>query len=323
VALAYGLSLLAIPLVLRRYGDHWWPTTVFMFGPRWVLALPYLVLLPLALVGARRLVPLLLVLAAACVVLVLGFNVPVRHTLSPPPPAAGFRLMTWNVGGRPSGASGQPVRVALELGVQVVVLQECQRRHLVAPTAWQERFDGGECLLSAFPILRAEGRPRQDVWKMGGSGAIQSYELDAPGGPFALTNVHLETPREGFEAIRWERWAGVPELEKKNAQRRLEARLAREWAEGFSRLPRIVAGDFNMTADSAVFREAWGDFRDAFEAAGLGFGHTKRTRLLGVRIDHVLVDPSWRVLSASVVHLEAARGLDHRPLVVELARKMP
>jgi hypothetical protein len=48
-----------VPFVLRRYGDGWWPTTLFMFGPRWVLGLPFLLLVPLAAVWARRLVVLL------------------------------------------------------------------------------------------------------------------------------------------------------------------------------------------------------------------------------------------------------------------------
>jgi endonuclease/exonuclease/phosphatase family metal-dependent hydrolase len=206
--------------------------------------------------------------------------------------------------------------MASRLGAQVVVLQECRQTHLDAAPGWHTHHDLGMCLLSQFPILRARGLPRDDVWRMGGSGAVVSYEIDAPGGPFALTNVHLETPREGLEAIRWERWAGVAELEKKNIHRRLEARLAREWVTAWSTLPGVVAGDFNMTVDSAVFRGTWGELGDAFTDAGLGFGYTKRTRLLGVRIDHVLVDRSWRVLRAEV----GSEGRDHRPFVAELAR---
>jgi endonuclease/exonuclease/phosphatase family metal-dependent hydrolase len=310
---------MAVPFALRRCGDHWWPTTAFMFGPRWVLGLPLLVLLPLAAVWARRLVVPLLLLAAAFVVFVLGFNVPVGRFDSRPASGTSLRLMTWNVGGLLGVDSGVPARVAVALGAQVVILQECEGKRPEAPAGWQSWADQDQCLLSLFPILRAEGRPRQDVLKMEGSGDIQSYEIDAPGGPFALTNVHLQTPHKGFEAIRRKRWTGIAELEKKNAQRRLAARLAREWADGFSNLPRVVAGDFNMTPDSAVFRETWGDLRDAFEAGGYGFGYTKPTRLLGVRVDHVLVDPSWRILSASVGHVEE-RGSDHWPLVVELAR---
>jgi endonuclease/exonuclease/phosphatase family metal-dependent hydrolase len=305
--------------MLRRLGDHWWPTTVFMFGPRWLLGLPLLVLVPLAATFRPRLLLLLVVAAVALLVLVLGFNLPFRRPSIPEEGAPRFRLMTWNVGGQGESDPTLAVRIASQLGAQVVVLQECGRMHVDAAPGWHIHHDLGMCLLSQLPIRRAEGLPRDDVWRMGGSGAIVSYELEAPGGPFALTNVHLETPREGLEAIRWRRWEGVDELEKKNVHRRLEARMAREWVDAWSSLPRVVAGDFNMTDESAVFREAWGDFNDAFVEAGVGFGYTKRTRLLGVRIDHVLVDRSWRVLRAEL----GPKRVDHRPFVVDLARAAP
>src|SRR5206468_2746884 len=49
---------------LLRAADLWWPATLLMFSPRWLLAVPPALLLPLALVLRRRaLVPLLLALA--------------------------------------------------------------------------------------------------------------------------------------------------------------------------------------------------------------------------------------------------------------------
>jgi endonuclease/exonuclease/phosphatase (EEP) superfamily protein YafD len=57
----------------------------------------------------------------------------------------------------------------------------------------------------------------------------------------------------------------------------------------------LVAGDFNMPAESAIFRECWANRTDAFRAAGWGFGHTKFSRWWGTRIDHILAGPPWAV----------------------------
>ena len=315
----YAACALAVPAVLGRLGDHWWPTTVFMFGPRWVVALPLVLLLLAALFLRPRLLPWLLALGALVGVLVLGFNLPWRRLAAPAPAAPAFRLLTWNVGGGgQERALASPAFLASARGVDVVVLQECRPSDREGLPGWHTHFDAGQCLMSRLPLARTDDRPRGDMWKLGGSGAIVSYEIEAPGGRFSLTNVHLETPREGLDALRYQGALGSGELERKNAQRRLEARLAREWVDTGPPLPRIVAGDFNMTCDSAVFREAWGDLTDAFSAAGFGFGHTKTTRFIGVRIDHVLVDRSWRVQSAEVEPKDP--GHDHQALVVELAR---
>ena len=62
--------------------------------------------------------------------------------------------------------------------------------------------------------------------------------------------------------------------------------------------PLILAGDFNMPADSTVYRATWGRFNNAFSRSGFGFGHTERPGsfgwLFGVRIDHILSGPHWR-----------------------------
>jgi hypothetical protein len=51
----------------------------------------------------------------------------------------------------------------------------------------------------------------------------------------------------------------------------------------------LVAGDFNLPIESAIYRQYWGDYTNAFSRSGIGTGRTKSTRLFGVRIDHILV----------------------------------
>jgi endonuclease/exonuclease/phosphatase (EEP) superfamily protein YafD len=70
-----------------------------------------------------------------------------------------------------------------------------------------------------------------------------------------------------------------------------------------------------MTVESAVFREHWSGYQDSFSTAGFGFGFSKRTRLIGVRIDHVLASPGWLCVKSWV---GPSLGHDHRPVLAVL-----
>jgi endonuclease/exonuclease/phosphatase (EEP) superfamily protein YafD len=80
--------------------------------------------------------------------------------------------------------------------------------------------------------------------------------------------------------------------------------------------PLLIAGDSNLPVESAIQRSSWGDFMNAFSTCGRGFGHTKATRLFGIRIDHILTSRHWRCIRATV--LDSPYGGDHAPLVVDL-----
>src|SRR4029079_7248164 len=117
--------------------------------------------------------------------------------------------------------------------------------------------------------------------------------IDTPLGRLNLLNVQLETIRDGLESILVDKFRGIPAFNANRAEAGYEALLAREWSRrGVGDL--IVAGDFNMPVESAIYREHWGDLRNAFSVCGQGFGHTKLTSWFGIRIDHVLMDGHWR-----------------------------
>ncbi len=93
---------------------------------------------------------------------------------------------------------------------------------------------------------------------------------------------------------------------------RLVERIAAETA------PVIVAGDFNEGPFSWAYRQirdAGTRRADAFLAAGEGDGRTYHARRPVVRIDYVLADPAFEVVSARV---RATTFSDHRPVVVRL-----
>ena len=140
------------------------------------------------------------------------------------------------------------------------------------------------------------------------------YVLHTPSGNVNFINVHLNTPRKGLEALMQGRRSQIQPVIDNIAQRRHESQLVKakiKLLEG----PVIIAGDFNMTADSAIFREFWSEYEDSFELAGFGFGYTKFLRKWGVRIDHLLVDRHWHSRKCVVA---GDVGSDHRPLISEL-----
>jgi endonuclease/exonuclease/phosphatase (EEP) superfamily protein YafD len=76
-----------------------------------------------------------------------------------------------------------------------------------------------------------------------------------------------------------------------------------------------VAGDFNLPADSAIFRDNWSWLQDAFGQAGWGYGYSKYTKYWGIRIDHVLTGPGWQARSCQV---QSDVGSDHLPPFTQL-----
>src|SRR5262249_42773454 len=150
---------------------------------------------------------------------------------------------------------------------------------------------------------------------MAGSGLFIRHAVETPAGTVYLTNVHLETPREGLERLGDSRGRDASVLRAKNAQREIESQLARHWGDESPGPARIVTGDFNMTVGSAGLRKHWAGYQDAFSESGFGFGFSKRTRHIFVRIDHVLASRGWLCVKSWV---GPSLGHDHRPVLAVL-----
>jgi vancomycin resistance protein VanJ len=283
-----------------------------------VVALPLIFLVLVAAFVDRRLAAALVLVQLLLAEPLFGFCLPWRLLLDCPDQASPrIRVVTWNVGGDGGARAAFEEMMTLE-APDVVLLQESGHRLPEATPGWYSSTEGGVAVLSRFPILGVAARDPSDVWRRAGSGAIVRYTLDTPLGRLDLTNVHLETPREGLESIlRFGPGAGaVAELEAKNAEREVEARLARHWVDLSASPLRLVAGDFNTPVESRLFRDHWEGLRDCHSTAGWGFGFTKHTRRIGTRIDHVLTGGGLACVSSRV---GASGGGDHAPLIVEIA----
>lgn len=300
-------------LSLRLGGDRWWWATLLLFGPRWILALPLIVLAPAAaLLRPRMLWPLA---GGVCFLSfgVLGMCAPWSALLDSEPNRPTLRVLTYNVGSGRSDLSGLD-RLIDEVRPDVVALQECSEElapKFLADPAWRVLRKRRLWLASRHPIEEEESVVDSGPLGYWGTIALRC-RLETPLGSVRVVNVHLETPREGLDAILGGGFAGRGVLQAEIERRAKISALARGLA---GEAPRtLVLGDFNMPADSAIYRRDWSRFANAFSRAGWGFGGSKMTRWFSVRIDHALGSDDWRAVRAWV---GPQLGSDHRPLIAE------
>lgn len=318
---AYLACAILACVVLWGWGDRWVPATVFLFAGRWLLLLPLLILVPLAAARPRLFLPLAAA-AAVIVVPVMGFRLGVQLPAGDDAVRGRLRVVTFNAeGGGP--ASMRLPDLLEDWRPDVVAFQECIGPLINAIRAlrgWHHNVQefGGLCLVSRYPIDTVAVMDRSTLERIaetssiGGSGNVIRYTIRTPYGPVDVTNLHLETPRKGFERLAGFDWAAM----RANTElREIEAHLARSWAEQGT-VPRLVVGDFNTPVESRIFQRHWSGYADAWEAAGRGFGWTRDNGWIDVRIDHVLAGPGWRVERVSVSPDNV--GSDHSPVIADL-----
>ncbi|MHB1035971.1 MAG: endonuclease/exonuclease/phosphatase family protein [Pirellulales bacterium] len=317
----YVAMVAGVWLLLRVGGDRWWFATVVLFGPRSLYALPLAVLGPLVL-WTRR--PMLRHLTAAALIVVgpiMGLCLPWAWLTAPE--GTTIRVLTCNI----SGSAVDVHRLAALIDLtqpDLVALQECPADlGMIWPKGWHV-CRAGELLIASPHPLDSQQAVRNDHppsrWPPV-NGLRCSVAM--PRGPVGFCCVHLNTPHRGLSEVLDRQTLVNParstELAAGIVNRRRESEDLAEWLQGGSG-PWIAAGDFNMPADSAIYRASWAGYVNAFSAAGLGFGYTKWTPvrgwLYGLRIDHVLAGGGWRPRSSWV---GPDVGSDHLPLVADLA----
>ncbi len=80
----------------------------------------------------------------------------------------------------------------------------------------------------------------------------------------------------------------------------------------------IVVGDFNNTQYSSVYRTIKGNMKDTFLEKGKGFGRTYNLLGFPIRIDYILADPAFEVISHQNFN---ERLSDHYPVMATLRLK--
>ena len=316
---AYAVGVLLLAFGLWQWGDRWWLMTVVMFGPRWLILLPLLVLLPMAFRRNKKMMIPMLVTAVIALGPIMGFRVGVRRWFGSPSDSLTLRVATFNAAGG-NTLQGPLSWVLNEIDAEIVAFQECgptlqQQIEQLPEISWYHHSDFQMCLLSRYPIRAVAQMDRETLELAGASGFVIRYAIEISDTVVNVTSVHLDTPREGLEGLRSGAVGqGLGNLRSKSFTREIESRQGRSWVDG-AKGPFIVLGDFNMPVESAIYQEYWGDLKNAFSQVGFGFGSTRMNGWIRVRIDHVLLGDGWRAVKAFV---GPKLGSDHRPMIAHI-----
>ena len=305
--------------LLWTLSDRWWPATLLLFGPRWILLLPLIVLLSAAAVLRRSLLVPLLAAMAILLVPVMGLRVGWRSWLGANDAPTALRVVTLNTDAAEWLALELPSRVE-QWRADIVALQECSealRETVQSMTGWHSHSGEQLCLLSRYPVREASVITWDDLAParetgVGGSSQAAKYVIEMPHRRIRFVNLHLETARKGVEGALQ---LGVRRIKENTVLRAAESQRTRAWLAG-DEGSLVVVGDFNMPVESAIYRRDWSDFRNAFSDIGIGFGMTRDNGWIQVRIDHILTGTSWRAKTAVV---GPVTGHDHRPVIAELS----
>jgi len=320
----FGLCCwLYLGVVLGLWGflaaaDLWWPATLFLFSPRWIVALPLIVLVPAA--GWLRrgaLLPLLLVLVFMLGP-VMGCRVPWQRVLSGAPPGKHFRILTCNMHYHPEG-SVPLERLVAATRPDIVVLQEwrdSESSPAFTGSEWHTHDVRGLYLASTFPLRRTTQFGDNSE---GEDGSIMRYELETPIGIVNVFSLHLASPRDGLAKVVHERGTAADDLEAASQMRWRQSQYLARLAADVSG-PLVLAGDFNTPPESAIFRRLWDRYTDAFGVAGWGWGYTFSGGRTLVRIDHILTGPGWHCERCWV---GPNIGSPHLPVLADLTWSAP
>ena len=314
---AYLATIVAVGAFMWIFGDSWWPASIVLFGPRWLLLLP---VVPLT-IGALLVRPHLLVPVVLGLVItlgpVMGFRTGWRRWISSAPPRT-LRIITFNVDAFGNPRFAEVPEVLSVYHPDIIVLQECAPRSTrpeLWPPGWTVQFATGSiCFGTRFPIVESTVLEKVQTGDQGGTGDAALFRILMDGDSIAVAGIHLETPRKGLESLRY---AGNSSRMPVNILvRDVGARRVSRWILGEARHP-IIVGDFNMPVESRIYRDYFSDCTNAFSTVGSGFGYTRVLRRFSARIDHVLTCGGWQPLH---VEIGPAIGSDHRPVIVDLAR---
>ncbi len=312
VGYALGMALVAVAVAMA--GDSNALGMLLLFGPRWLLVFPWVVLVPLAMLKSRGLA--LTAVAAAVVTLfwVSGFEMPRPNAIWNGAGAGkALRVVTYNTD-RSATLAQRIDTDMLAWDADVIVMQDCgpevDAAMKAAPPAgapYQVFRESEFCVATRLPVrspVRVEGT-RTD-------GRALSFAVEWQGKPVNIGTVHLPSPRNALWAAR----KGSADLLEVSVEQRAKASGATAaWLLESHRGPMIIGGDFNLPVESQALRRDWGGLRNAFSEAGWGFGHTMFAGRHRVRIDHVLVSREFTVRGA---HVLSGYPSEHQPVVADL-----
>jgi endonuclease/exonuclease/phosphatase family metal-dependent hydrolase len=343
VGVGYPLGLLVAWMLLRFSGEGWWLPLVGLYAPPVGFLCPAPVVLVVTWLWAGRrwfAAQLLAVLLALFGLLGFGLGLGRDGRAAQDPRA--FRLVSCNIQLGERGVPGILAQV-LKLQPNLVLLQEADAGLAAelrqAFTGWHIDQRGQFFLASRFAIREVREPPPlhyqvgEGGSPKGGEGGahFMAYTLDSDFGPIAVFSVHTTSPREGLEDMRGRGFLyelrhghillgqGADRLTF-NAYRRRRQVETMAAAAHASKLPVVIAGDFNLPPPSGVIHDNLDDFDDAFAQAGRGFGYTYPSKLPFLRLDRIFTGHGLRAVDFRVGDTLASDHLCVRAVITAAGR---
>jgi endonuclease/exonuclease/phosphatase (EEP) superfamily protein YafD len=215
-----------------------------------------------------------------------------------------IRVVSWNIGaGNTTWAES-----VLRLEPDIVLAQESMK-----PVAIEEGFHWYGTLdpgtLSRFP---AEVLPTE---KVGPWLDPQLLLMEIQGRKVLVANVRLMLPSVVIQLVNPLEENPIENYEVRVAQYEKLANLLRSTAERTGAEAILLAGDFNVPAETASLEPLREFLSDSWRVAGSGFGATVPEFLPLARVDQIWVSKEIQAVSVRVVRVE---GSDHRAVVAEV-----
>ncbi len=314
----FGLTL------MKWWGDLWWPGTVLLYMPRALWLVPLLGLVFWNL-GPRRSDLWGLQAAVGLVILgpLMGLHVPWNSLIGSQPEGGQLRLRILTLNRYTVELDAERLIALIESeGIDLLCFQEGRGNNgslnpkLDAFLAKDWHWERNHFLASRLPIV-AEADWLDPPYPEGGFWGVRMVWVDVKtesGAVIRVADVHMPTMTNGFQ---WLFQGDLARMSRFQYWRRQQVSEILEHVVGTSRLPILLAGDFNAPSDSPLLDPLRSVFRFGFEEVGLGYGYTRPATLAWVGIDHVLASSEWTFTRCWV---GPDVGSDHLPLIAEVVR---
>ncbi|MBU0477476.1 endonuclease/exonuclease/phosphatase family protein, partial [bacterium] len=271
-SLLWLFSVLYLGILCVLWASPYWPArlgwlaNLFQMAPLWVLYFPLGFLFIIWLFVRKTGILIVNIVSFAVIFFcIMGFNVPFSVPWQKAQNAQDqLRIMTFNLGTNVDATSLAEFIAKVEpdiIAFQEVYTDSQNALKLILPQdeGWYLSFQQYLGLASRLKIRNVDVKNRS---MLGGRGEmVAKYELELEGennGYINFFNVHLETPRDGLEAVIDNKMGGVSEVRRVAELQKKESGFISEWIESHDAV--LIAGDFNMLEISPLYKKYWSSF---------------------------------------------------------------
>jgi endonuclease/exonuclease/phosphatase (EEP) superfamily protein YafD len=220
-------------------------------------------------------------------------------------------VMTYNV--MRFGKNADAVRETIEkTGPDVLFIQEFKGDETEAAAFRDELFlDGSYVLDHQHAVFSRHSLKEQEWIEVFDRWSVLSVVAAIDGKEVRLCNAHLPS---AIPVTEWQRSTFGTFEDARILRRKAREELDQICSE--TKVPLVIAGDFNSRPHSLLVRNLQKNLNDSFLICGAGFGHTWSSRYPVMRIDYVFLSDEFTIYSHEVVK---SSGSDHLPVVVKAA----